>query len=265
MKIYLDAGHNYSGGDTGAQGNGHKEQDITFDIAKKTGERLSNQGVEVKYSRSGLTDNIGSTVAASIYGRYTEANAWGADYFISFHSNAASSSSALGTETLVYKLAGTAYELAKGVQSGIVSDCDMADRGVKQRTDLGVLKNTDMPAILIELGFITNQEDCTKMVNSPDLFAGAIAKSVCTFLNISWNGEDWTMSQYEELIARISAIENKMIYNYIDGNMPDWARPTIQKMVDRGYLKGSESGELGLDGTLLRVFVANDRAGLYDK
>lgn len=264
MKIFLDIGHNHDGGDTGATGNGHREQDITFDIAKRAGELLAGQGVEVKYSRNNPTDNIGTTVAASIYGRYTEANAWGADYFISFHCNAASSSSALGTETLVYKLSGTAYELAKKVQSGIVSDCDMVDRGVKQRTDLGVLKNTNMPAVLIELGFITNPEDCAKMVNGPDVFAEAIAKSVCEFLNIRWNGEDLMPNQYEELNERISAIENRMVYQYIDENMPDWARPTIQKMVDRGYLKGDENGELGLDDTLLRVFVANDRAGVYD-
>ncbi len=57
----------------------------------------------------------------------------------------------------------------------------------------------------------------------------------------------------------------EMVYNYIDENMPDWAKPTIQKMVEKGYLKGNEKGELNLNMILLRVFVSNDRAGLYDK
>ena len=57
--------------------------------------------------------------------------------------------------------------------------------------------------------------------------------------------------------------ETEMIYNYIDENMPQWARETVQKLVDKGYLKGNEKGELGLNDTLLKIFVVNDRAGLY--
>ena len=57
--------------------------------------------------------------------------------------------------------------------------------------------------------------------------------------------------------------EDEMIYNYIDKNMPEWARPTIQKLVDKGLLKGNEKGELGLNDTMLKIFVINDRAGLY--
>lgn len=57
--------------------------------------------------------------------------------------------------------------------------------------------------------------------------------------------------------------ETEMIYNYIDKNMPDWARPTIQKLVDKGLLKGNEKGELGLNDTMLKIFVIHDRAGLY--
>ena len=57
--------------------------------------------------------------------------------------------------------------------------------------------------------------------------------------------------------------ETEMIYNYIDENMPQWARETVQKLVDKGYLKGNEKGELGLNDTMLKIFVVNDRAGLY--
>lgn len=70
--------------------------------------------------------------------------------------------------------------------------------------------------------------------------------------------------EYDELNRRLAKIENPMVYNYIDDNMPDWAKPTIQKMVKKGFLKGDESGCLGLSDELLRMFVVNDRAGLYD-
>ena len=60
-------------------------------------------------------------------------------------------------------------------------------------------------------------------------------------------------------------VQKEMIYNYVDENMPDWARPTIQKLIDKGALKGNEKGELLLTDVMLRIFVANDRAGCYDK
>ena len=54
-----------------------------------------------------------------------------------------------------------------------------------------------------------------------------------------------------------------MVYNYIDKNMPEWARPTIQKLVGKGILVGNEKGELGLSDNDLKQFVVNDRAGIY--
>lgn len=71
-------------------------------------------------------------------------------------------------------------------------------------------------------------------------------------------------AEVEQLKSEVSAQKNKMIYNYIDENMPSWARPTIQKMVDKDLLQGNENGELGLTDEMLRIFVINDRAGLYD-
>lgn len=58
--------------------------------------------------------------------------------------------------------------------------------------------------------------------------------------------------------------ESEMIYNYIDENMPEWARPTIQKLVHKGLLKGNEKGKLELNDTMLKIFVVNDRAGIYN-
>ena len=54
-----------------------------------------------------------------------------------------------------------------------------------------------------------------------------------------------------------------MIYNYIDGNMPEWARPTIQKLVTKGYIKGDENG-LGLTYDMLKILVILDRNNLFD-
>lgn len=98
------------------------------------------------------------------------------------------------------------------------------------------------------------------------------------FKNYNYTRSDeLTMSQYEELKSmignlsnmiqtldsKVQKMENPMIYNYIDENMPEWARPTVQKLVNKGILKGSENG-LNLTEDLMRNLVVNDRAGLYD-
>ena len=67
----------------------------------------------------------------------------------------------------------------------------------------------------------------------------------------------------DRLGDRITKLENPMIYNYIDQNMPEWARPAIQKLVGKGILVGNEKGELGLTDNDLKQFVVNDRAGIY--
>ena len=60
-------------------------------------------------------------------------------------------------------------------------------------------------------------------------------------------------------------VQEEMVYNYIDENMPDWAKPTVQKLIAKGALKGDEKGQLMLTGTMLRLFVIHDRMGVYDK
>ena len=98
------------------------------------------------------------------------------------------------------------------------------------------------------------------------------------FKNYNYSESDeLTMAQYEELKGmieslkndidrtadRVTKLEGPMIYNYIDENMPDWAKPTIQKLVDKGILKGTDDG-LGLTEETMRILVINDRAGLYN-
>ena len=76
-------------------------------------------------------------------------------------------------------------------------------------------------------------------------------------------GEDEMTEELERRLAAIEAVTvNRMIYNYVDDNMPEWARGTVQKLMDRGYLKGTDEG-LGLDDSMLRVLVMLDRAGAF--
>lgn len=89
--------------------------------------------------------------------------------------------------------------------------------------------------------------------------------------------EELTMSQYEELKNEISELtetvkllaqelynlKNPMIYNYIDDNMPEWARASVKKAVDKGIIKGDDNG-LNLTYNDLRSIVREDRAGVFE-
>lgn len=92
-----------------------------------------------------------------------------------------------------------------------------------------------------------------------------------TFKNkLNENEEDLTMAQYDELKKEIENIrtdvdklKSKMVYAWVDDNMPDWAKPTVTKLMRKGYLKGDGEGKLMLDDNMLRILVINDHAGIY--
>lgn len=81
--------------------------------------------------------------------------------------------------------------------------------------------------------------------------------------------EALTMSQYEELTLLIKDLSKKVkepiIYNHVDESMPEYAKPTIQKLVNKGYLKGDNSGRLNLTEDMIRILVILDRSGAFDK
>ena len=73
------------------------------------------------------------------------------------------------------------------------------------------------------------------------------------------------INEFKQDIADINAkIYPIPVYDYIDDNMPDWARPTIQKLVNKGFLQGDKNCKLGLTEDLMRILVINDYAGVYE-
>lgn len=77
------------------------------------------------------------------------------------------------------------------------------------------------------------------------------------------------MTQYEELKKSIAdlakKIETPTHYDYFDSNLPNYAKPTIKKLINKGYLNGDSSGRLDLSGDMLRILVILDRSGAFDK
>ena len=177
IKIYIDQGHNPSPPNTGAEGNGYREQDISYQVGQSLAALLRSDGrFDVRLSRPTQGTQLGTSNAS---------NSWGADYFISIHTNASVSPSANGTEVLVYSSPSDAATLAESVLREVTEITGFANRGVKLRPGLYVLRKTNMPAILVELGFISNPYEANFMANNPSLFARGIYQGLLDYLSLS--------------------------------------------------------------------------------
>ena len=185
IKIYIDQGHNPSPPNTGAEGNGVREQDISYEVGMRLYELLTqNPNFEAKLSRPTRQTQLGTSNASSLRARVEDANSWGADYFVSIHTNASVSQNATGTEVLVYRSPSVAADLAEDVLRGVIDASGFPNRGVKQRPGLYVLRKTNMPAILVELGFISNPQEASLMSSNPLLFARGIYNGILDYFNL---------------------------------------------------------------------------------
>lgn len=190
MKVFLNPGHDLKY-DSGAVNpySGMRECDVAAEVGERVKGYLEAVGIECQLMQS---DNLAPTrVGRSEYAdrqgmTVTEtANDWGADLFISIHCNASAVGDAAGTETYAYNASeGEGAKLADCIQKQIVNSFDLVDRGVKDGSGLLVLKYTDMPAVLVELGFIDNAHDAVLLSNDRDDFARAIARGVTDYQNL---------------------------------------------------------------------------------
>ena len=184
IKIYVDQGHNPINPNAGAEGNGLREQNITYRIGQELATLLrADPNFEVRLSRPSADTQLGNSLSSSLQARVSEANAWGADYFISLHTNASEIRSATGTEAFVYSRAGRAYPLAEDIVRGVTDVTGLPNRGTFVRSGLYVLRKTAMPAVLLELGFITNPGDAALMNQNPQLFAQGIYQGIKAYTN----------------------------------------------------------------------------------
>ena len=98
-KIYIDQGHNPENPNAGAVGNGLREQDVTYRVGQDLAALLRRSGNwEVRLSRPTPETLLGTSNAPSLRARVDDANSWGADYFISIHTNASDNANASGVE-----------------------------------------------------------------------------------------------------------------------------------------------------------------------
>ena len=179
MKWYLDFGH--GGKDSGAIGPTNlKESDIALKIGMMVKENLENAFEKVITTR----DN---DKYYSLDYRTKKANNENSDYFISIHLNSATNTSAKGCEVWIYNENSKLQTLANNLCNNLATKMNTPNRGVKYSKKLAVLKNSKMPALLIEIDFISNKEVENYLRNDKNLknISDTISSTLLSFVNKS--------------------------------------------------------------------------------
>lgn len=171
--VVVDAGH--GGSDPGASSkDGLREKNVNLDISLKLNNLLENAGYETYMTR--VDDSY-----PELMDRVSLANETGAEIFVSIHNNAHDNPAVDGTEVLYYP---NGYNgdlrdnqtLANFIHDSIIEEAGPTDRGIIKRPNLVVLKYTNMPAVIVEVGFLTNSSDVKKLKDED--YKWQIAKAI---------------------------------------------------------------------------------------
>lgn len=173
--IVLDAGH--GGSNPGAVYQGRQEKDDVLALTLAIGRLLENRGVDVYYTRT--TDIYESPAQKA-----EEGNQVGADYFVSIHRNFSPYPNQYsGVESLVYSRYGAAAQMANNINQQLEA-VGFLNLGVNERTNLVVLNRTQMPAVLVEVGFLNTDADNQLFDERFDDIALAIADGILITLGM---------------------------------------------------------------------------------
>ena len=174
-KIVIDAGHNGLS-DPGAVYNGRRESDDALRLAMAVGEILSRNGYEIVYTRTG---NLNQSVTQ----KAKLANDADADLFISIHRNMGTYPEQYnGVQTLIYDREGIKQPMAEAINRNL-EGLGFRNINVDLRPDLAVLRRTEMPALLLEVGFIDSEGDNKLFDNRFEEIAQAIADAIMDTLD----------------------------------------------------------------------------------
>lgn len=184
--IVIDAGH--GGEDTGSIGISKTyEKDITLKISLKLKEQLEKQNFKVTLTRSGDV-SLGKTVREDILNRVKIINNVKPDLFISIHLNGVDIKSVNGVETYTRFSDRKSYLLGESIQDELSSVEYTKDRGVKDTSErsLGILRNTNVTGVLLELGFITNVDDERYLISDDgqNTIVKCVVNGVLNYLNV---------------------------------------------------------------------------------
>lgn len=262
FKIALDAGH-YLGTPgkrclKSIDPNETREWVLNDRVADNAEKLLNSyEGIEVLR----LDDTTGRT-EVTLDKRVSAANDFGADLYLSLHHNAGINGGA-GGGIVAYSYPGSeeGESWRDELYEAVVEKAGLRGNRANPKTTssgLYVLKNTAMPAVLLELGFMDSKTDTPVILT--DGHARQCAEGIVSVL-VRRGGltEKDNLSKEPEQ----TSAEAEVRYNTVE-QCPDWAKAAVKKLTDKGYINGTDKG-LDLSEDMLRLLVINDRAGVYGK
>ncbi len=239
MKVYISPGH--GGNDPGAVANGLKEKDVVLDVSKQVRQILEAQGISVRIARE--TD-----IGVELESRVIEANAWKADCYVSIHANAADTSEANGFEVFHSITPGAkGKRLAELIVRYLDEMTPLRNRGAKTRASEKYpghdyymeIDDTNMPAVIVEIGFVTSPIDAAFLRTGRQNIAQAISYGILEWLGIE-----------------------RVILPDIAGH---WAEAEIRKAYNLGLVKGRDDGLFHPNDPLTRAEAATLICRLYEE
>ena len=168
-RIILDAGH--GGRDGGAVFENRVEKEDNLNLTLAVGRLLEEQGFDVVYTRQ-------EDIYQSPFQKATIANELDGDLFVSIHRNSSGIPNQYqGIETLIYSMGGFPEEVAENINKEL-EELGYINLGIEERPRLVVLNSTQMPAVLVEVGFINSETDNQLFVDLFEETAAAIARGI---------------------------------------------------------------------------------------
>lgn len=210
ITVCLDPGH--GGKDPGAvNGNRYEKKDV-LKLAKQVGKVLERNGIKVIYTRT--TDKYDTT-----YQKAKIANDKKADYFISIHRNAGDKD-ANGAEVWIKEPGEAREKIAKSIQKYFVKH-GFKDRGVKTNPGLVVTRDTNMPAVLCEVGFITNTKDNKLFDEKMNKYADCIAKGFMDAIGLEFKGPVVVYKPKTNITPKSSAKDIRWLQEKLNKAVPN--------------------------------------------
>lgn len=229
-RVIIDAGH--GGVEPGAVYQGRQEKNDNLRLALAVGKILSRDGVDVVYTRV-------NDVYQTPFEKARIANQSGADYFLSIHRNAMPvPGTASGIESLVYENSGPAALMARNINRELAA-AGFHDLGIIERPGLIVLRQTEMPAVLVEAGFIDNEADNQFFDQNFDQIARAIADGMLMTIREEGQGPEYYQIQ-------VGAYRERDLADRLDEQLREQGFPSFIVLED-GLYKVRAGAFLNLD------------------
>ncbi|WP_102273713.1 N-acetylmuramoyl-L-alanine amidase family protein [Cytobacillus massiliigabonensis] len=248
VKIFIDPGH--GGADPGAVGNGLQEKELTLQISKKIRDLLLQyENAQVRLSRD-------SDLTLGLSQRTDMANAWGADYLLSVHIN---SGGGTGFESYIHNNPSSASIVYQNViHPEVIKQIDLTDRG-KKRANFHMVRESTMPALLTENGFIDTPADAVKL--KQDAYLNRIALGHVNGLvkafglkrkpNTSGNKEESKL--YQPTSKSLIDLTERVLQDLTDENKHG------DKALSKNWLNQLRKGELTESDAIGLLYAAIER------